>query len=712
MHLRRVLALLAVLLVTAACTPTPTDESEGSPTMGLPRGSAPGPGAAGQGPAPGPTSGPCEPLREHLLEHTRGHVEARGLNTVVIDGVRGYHPEIPPSELPHLDGLVITTSRDGLQHLVDITENDPRMLTALDPRLRIDGAYRQGDRLLLLSQGWNPDRENQLHLVPPKQHEARESHEQRGWANTEERAWYWDPRLHLPYTTLTLLDLSEPTEPRTLSTLQLDGSLVAALPSSMPTAESPSTEIEAPEALLHLVTRSVPTVIPYADPEPHYDGGTPPDAEDQYLAMLEAASIDDWLPDYSFTDGSGDLTTGELLNCSSGAVAIPTAFDGIGVLTVTTLDLTTDLRPVAAVGVLGRGARVHTGAGLLAVTATDWPAGEDALSASTGIQLFDLADPRSPVHLAAGIIPGQLTGTDPMELTRNPPLDRALDEPTDAPGSTPSSAPLEPADARLRIVTALGLPDLAAVQPRAPAAASTAVTVLELRDGSLEPAEALDDLAPAEGTREVHWLDDTLLISTQPGRHAPRRDAGTLHTLDVSGTPRTTGTLELDAAPVTMHPLAGGRVLAVGPRFDADRRFTGSEVMLLDTSDTSSPVLTDSLVLERASVDLALLDEATGLAVLPYSISFWVEEEQREIADTGVLLLRVTGASLAEVARISYLDPAYVPRDEAWARHFGAARIWDARLVEDRLVLSSGLGIGTHDPDTGEQLGWLELADR
>src|SRR5262249_15490231 len=102
-----------------------------------------------------------------------------------------------------------------------------------------------------------------------------------------------------------------------------------------------------------------------------------------------------------------------LVNCRS--VWRPLGFSGLGMLTVTTIDLAKGLAPVDSVGVMTDGRIVYASPTDLYVATERWSVGRRPAApelapptAATEIHAFSIANPAKTSYLGSGSVPGYL----------------------------------------------------------------------------------------------------------------------------------------------------------------------------------------------------------------------------------------------------------------------------------------------------------------
>lgn len=478
--------------------------------------------SAGAGAAPGPAVG---------AGSTGTNLQEEGVDEP--DTVKT-HPDRP--------GLVLTTTGDRLL-LVDVSGGAPREVGAV----QVPGlagwpvAFEQGggvepqvvpvpaspgtaeillagDRVVLLSQGW-------AELAAPGADGQRAGEQQQDQDRSADVSVL--PVQGIPTTTTTLVDVSDPTAPRVVSRQEIEGSLVGARLSG---------------GVVRVVTSSTPQVVDEA--------------------ALDAMQGADFLPSLVFRDGDGAVTTTEpALGC--GDLQHTTTAAGAGVLTVRTLDPTSDGDPVVDTdAVASDGDLVYASPERLYVATTRggwaaWRGGaepDDPDAVTTELHGFDTATGAATTYLASGEVDGYLLGRWALSAR----------------------------DGRLRVATTTGQ---MWTDPQSQAEPSQSwVTVLAERDGDLEQVGQVGGLGVGETIRSVRWFDDVATVVTF-------RQTDPLYVVDLSDptAPTVTGELKVPGYSAYLHPVGEDRLLGVGQDATAEGGTTGVLVQTFDLSDRTAP---------------------------------------------------------------------------------------------------------------------------
>ncbi|MEV5632355.1 beta-propeller domain-containing protein [Micromonospora tulbaghiae] len=334
-----------------------------------------------------------------------------------------------------------------------------------------------------------------------------------------------------PQARLVLLDLAGP--PRVVGEYRIDGLLVDARQSG---------------ATARVVIRSAPRLdFPY-----RFDRKTDAQRIAANRAVIDKATLDDWLPRYEIRDSVRTVGTGRV-GCDR--VSRPAGFSGASMVTVLSFDLGAsalgagDPVTVAADGdtVYSNGARLYV--------ANDhrwrmWRGGPSAArDTSTEIYQFDTAA-GTPRFVAAGSVPGWL-------------IDQyALSE----------------WDGHLRVATTTG-----DTWGRGTSSQS-GVYVLRADGATLKRVGAVTGLGKGERIFAVRFVGGIGYVVTF-------RQTDPLYGVDLRdpAAPRVTGELKINGYSSYLHPAGDGRLIGVGQDATDRGRVTGTQVSLFDVADPARP---------------------------------------------------------------------------------------------------------------------------
>ena len=481
------------------------------------------------------------------------------------------------------------------------------------------------------------------------------------------------------------VDVANPAHPRLVRTLDVDGSLVgarlhdgvaqlsvSATPDRLPFVRPalprpvplPAEAMAAPAYAAPDAAGGVPTWSPGAGTGRDVEAVTR-EALETNRRVVRTSTIDQWLPQWMLTPATGRATHGRLLDCSR--VGLPGAFSGLGTLAMLTVDLRSGgVDRWDGAGVVATGATLYSAGDRSYVATTQWPdPATPTPSATSGAASGPvsgspaISTPRTLVHAFA-------TGADGVRYLGSGSVD----------GTLIGSSALDEYEGRLRVATttspafAVGAAEGPAVGvppgPTAPAPApavpvparpampvsSSAVTVLELRDGTLVQMGKVDGLGTTETIHAVRFAGPVGYVVTF-------RQTDPLYTLDLADPahPRVAGELKLPGFSAYLHPLDGGLLLGVGQDAASDGVVTGLRMSLFDVADPAHPRLLDAVSLPgtRAATDEDphAFTYAGGLALVPAQGDVYVEggpatapAPAQEPGEGAVVAVRVEGRSL------------------------------------------------------------------
>lgn len=471
-----------------------------------------------------------------------------------------------PDLMKTRDGVLVTTSGDRLV-VLDVTGERPRELGELQvqglgtgwgwgapwdsPGAVLDDSAPQpgsaellldGDRVVLLSSGWAGVEDD---------------------ASTQdlERS-SWPAPVGSPTTTTTVVDVSDPSEPRLVSQQEVEGTLVGARLS---------------EGVVRVVTTSTP-VLPGAEPRFLPDGNLDPTWEGEATAAnllaLEQMSGEDLLPAAIERDADGTVT-GRAPAVACADLAHPAAAAGGGTVLVRSLDLGRDDDPVVdTTAVSADGDLVYASADRLYVATTrgGWSrwaggvaldGGADVDDVTTELHGFSTDQGATTTYVASGEVEGFLLGRWAMSAQ----------------------------DGLLRVATTVG-------QVWGPVegqdASESFVTVLAEQDGDLVQQGQVGGLGEGETIRAVRWFGDRATVVTF-------RQTDPLYVVDLSDptAPAVTGELKVPGYSAYLHPVGDDRLVGIGQDATDEGMTTGVLVQTFDVSDPAAPTQVDTWTQEN-----------------------------------------------------------------------------------------------------------------
>lgn len=382
-------------------------------------------------------------------------------------------------------------------------------------------------------------------------------------------------------------------------------------------------------------------------------------------AILATSRVASWLPSYSLRNGrSGAARERFLVKCRQ--VARPTAFSGLGLTTVTTIDLDRGLEPVDSDAVLSDGRIVYASSRSLYVATERWsdrplPGRAAPEGVRTAVHAFDTASGSRTSYRASGEVPGFLL--DQWSLSEHDGVLRVA--------STEQPSWLDPA---------VG------------SESESSVTILGRQGGKLVALGRVGGLGRGERIFGVRFAGDVAYVVTF-------RQVDPLYTLDLSAprAPAVLGELKLLGYSAYLHPLAGGLLLGLGQDATGEGRALGTQLSLFDVSNLRRPARLQRWTLGLSSSSEAEADHhaflywpATRLVVLPVSA-------HAEVGPfVGAVGLRVGRGGIEEVGRITH------PGAER-----GTAAIRRSLVVGERLFTVSEAGVKASSLATLADVAWL-----
>jgi uncharacterized secreted protein with C-terminal beta-propeller domain len=393
---------------------------------------------------------------------------------------------------------------------------------------------------------------------------------------------------------LTMVDLTGPA--KVIGTLAVDGQYIDARQVG---------------GRARIVVRSTPR-LGFVWPQ---DSRSPAEALQENKAILEKASVDDWLPRYRLDHG-GVHQEGRLVDCSR--VSHPLSYTGTSMLTVLTIEMSRPLGTGDPVSIAADGDTVYGTESSLYI------ADDHRLFASplerglvprrshqqTDVYQFDVSQPGPPRYVAAGTVDGTLL----------------------------NQYSLSEYNGHLRIATTT--------------ATESAVTVLARKGNDLAEVGKIGGLGKDERIYAVRFFGALGYVVTF-------RQTDPLYTMDLSDPahPRTVGELKINGYSAYLHSAGDGKLIGVGQDADQRGRRSGTQVSLFDVQNAVAPTRAAQYQLTGASSEVEwdphafLFRPRTGLVVIPV-------RESSEPA--GALVLRLSGTGFTEVGTVRH--PADVRR--------------------------------------------------
>jgi putative cell wall-binding protein len=413
-------------------------------------------------------------------------------------------------------------------------------------------------------------------------------------------------------TILTWLDVTDPTRPTVLSSLEVDGDYRSA---------------RSIEGVARLVVQTEPGPFEFSYPRSESDDELHRAAEHN-RDVIRRSTLDHWLPAYETKAADGSTSgQGQLVPCE--AVKTPPIFSGLGTLSVVTVEAAGQPRPTSSAAVVAAGETVYASASRLFVATSRWDWEPDSLGTgpSTEVHGFDISTPTATTYRGSGSVPGYTLNQFSMSEHAG----------------------------HLRIATTTQPPW---ADPRA-GETDNGVHVLAEGDGGYPEVGKVRGLGRGERIQSVRFYGDLGAVVTF-------RQIDPLYLLDLSqpATPRVTGELKVPGFSTYLHRVSPDRLVGVGREADDEGRVTGSQVSMFDIGDRTAP----KLVERRAYPEGYSAAEgdhhaflhwpATGLVVVPM-----VQYTERGVSFDGAIGYDVSGGRLPEKGRTSHQDDAGADTD-------------------------------------------------
>lgn len=538
------------------------------------------------------------------------------------------------------DGRTIFTIAQGRLQAVDVRGGKPQFLGSLE----VGGHWGQqlilhDGRLVVVSSGWGGGM-GDIAIMPGG----------RGM-------WWGEPR-----TTLTEIDVSDPSAMRVREVLELEGEYLSA---------------RRVGASLRVVIRSN-----VRGPELQYPTGT--SGWEQARAAwnnrwaLDNSKSSDWIPTYTLRNlRNGREVVRALSRCTQ--TYAPADFAGLGNITVLTLELGRGLTPVDTDSILSDGDTVYASGKNLYVATRQWqdpeetsdPASKPSSVVNTEVHRFDISEPGQTRYVASGEVDGYLL----------------------------SQWSMSEHEGDLRVVSTDEPPwwgDTAAQS-------QTRVTVLREQDGTLAAIGAVDGLGLGERVYAVRFIGPLGYVVTF-------RQVDPLYVVDASDptAPRVRGELKIPGYSAYLHPVGEGLLLGIGRSATPEGRVLGVQASLFDVSNPDQPLALQQLDLGYGWTESEFNHHAflywppTRQALVP--VESWVEDPASGSYeyDSSAVGLKVGTTDLAENGRIRHEiaveDPEQPVRRESVRRTL---------VVGDTVYSLSDSGLKASALDTLEERAWL-----
>ena len=525
---------------------------------------------------------------------------------------------VDESDIVKTDGRQLFTLAHGSLHRFDVTAGTPAPSGSLDVGGDAGELLLSGDRALVLAPSYVP-------------------HPRGAYEELAE---------------LTLVDVGQGADLAAAATLSIEGHPLSA---------------RMVDGVARVVVRSSPG-LPFVFPD---DSQPDPEAAATRAnrAVIEASTIEDWLPRYTRTNASGEtVADGALLACDQ--VARPPEFSGMDLLSVVTVDLAGDFTPEASAGVLAAGQTVYASTTGLYVATARWDfltdrAGGEA-DTTTEIHAFDISAPEVATYTASGKVEGFIL----------------------------NQFALSEHDGFLRVATtAERVGDLEGSDSR--------VIVLQAQGSTLAEVGRVGGLGRGERIQAVRFLGDVGYVVTF-------RQVDPLYTIDLSDptAPAVRGELKILGYSAYLHPIGEGLLLGVGVDADENGWRLGTQVSLFDVGDPADPQRLHQATVAGGSSEVEFDHRAflwwapLGRAVLPLQV-FTVDDSGDQQGFVGAVGFDVdAGTGIAEAGRVTHAEGG---DGDFWS----TPGIRRSVVVGDALYTVSDRGVKASDLATLTDRAWF-----
>jgi len=373
-------------------------------------------------------------------------------------------------------------------------------------------------------------------------------------------------------------------------------------------------------------------------------------------AVLASSRAKAWLPTYKL----GKHAARPLLQCRD--IRRPPNFSGLGMLTVTTINLAQGLDPVNSTAVMTDGRIVYASPTNLYVATEQWayrplPATPQDMPVSpslvtTQIHDFDISDPSKTTYLGSCSVPGYLLSQ--WSLSDFQGVLRVVS--TDTPSWWSSDGTNN---------------------------SQSYLTTFKAGGGKLNQIGQLGGLGQGERVYAVRFIGNDGYVVTF-------KQVDPLHTIDVSDPahPKVLGELTIPGYSAYLHPISDNLLLGVGQDVGANNEPTGTQISLFDVSDLAHPTriahasLGQGWSAAESDHHAFLYWPATGLVMVPFG--------QQAVA------MHVSKSGIDELGRIVQTD----------ANSSSLPEILRSLVVRGSVLTVSAQGVKANDLKTLANVGW------
>ena len=533
----------------------------------------------------GPTSGPAPTPAPQEGAVREGDGVDYSTTNVQEEGVD--EPDLVKTDGRHL--YVISAST---LYVFDIRSGEPKLRGSLALRGYGHELLVSGDRVLALTTYWDdPVLQPQRQPEPPPD---------TGPGPVAVPATSMPYYYSEPATRLFEIDVSDPSAPKLLNTLTVEGYYVSA-------------------RLHESVARVVVTTPPSPWPVDYEGVDTPEEAEAAQRRAIRRTRLSTWMPDGVLRDRVRDKRqVRRVVACDD--VRRPVTFSGPGMLTVLTVDLARGLKPLDSDSLMTDAQTIYASKRSLFVAGERWfdptvsdPEAQVEPGQFTAIHRFAIDDPESAEYRASGQVRGFVLNQ--FSLSEH--------------------------DGVLRVATTDQPPWRAGAEQRE---SESFVTVLDEQDKVLQEVGRVGGLGRGERIFAVRFLGEKGYVVTF-------RQIDPLYTLDLSNPekPAVRGELKILGFSSYLHPIGNDLLLGLGQDANEQGQQQGTQLSLFDVSDLGAPKRLHSQTLGESTSSAAEHDHhaflywpPTKLTVVP--VSAYKPEDQFNGA-VGFLVDRDKGIS-------------------------------------------------------------------
>lgn len=461
-------------------------------------------------------------------------------------------------------------------------------------------------------------------------------------------------------TVVTLVDVSDPDAPREVSRMEVEGWMVDA---------------RAVDGVLRLAVRSEgPQIDVYAqgefDIEREFDweNATDEDYERfdreyqaEYQRRMDEA-LSQLAPEHWQPHAEVDGRTVPLVGCDR--IGFPTAFAGLGTLTLAAIDATGDTLAIDdSEAVVTSGENLYATTDRVVIATTRWDVGpvpepfveEEPVDEP----MFEPGEEEpAPPPVEPEPLPAEPEAPEPTEVEPGEEVEVEV-LPMIAPpwmgwggttdlhvfdveGTVVSHVASGSVDGNLLNQYSMSIHEgvlRTATTGFVDGTTESFVTTFRVEGTDLVQLGQVGDLGPNEDIQAVRFMGDTAYVVTF-------RRTDPLYVVDVSdpAAPRTRGELKIEGYSAYLHPLSGGQLLGIGQDADPETGITrGVQVSTFDVVDPTAPTRIDVDVTPDSHSEVewephALTVTADRLAIVPVEI--WDASPEGRL---GALLYRVAG---------------------------------------------------------------------